>query len=297
MSQFLVEVFLRATDLALVSIALSMVYSLVRFPNVALVQYATAGAFIAYSLASTGLNIIFAVAIAAAVVGCLSVLLNRLIFNRLLAANSSMAMVGSLAVAMLMTAAFMLTMGTRTSRFDLPFRQTIQMFDARITELQLMTSLGSVAIIVLLGCVLFFTDLGRCIRATAINDSLARATGINTARVKQTVLFISGVLAALGGISLAVRGEVTLQIGNDLLLPVFAAAILGGLGNPIGALIGSIVIAAAETVVTSTNFGFLFGEDYVFLPSNYAVALSFLLLVVTLVFMPGGLLSAEVKRG
>lgn len=297
MLQFLIEIFLRTTDLALIALALSMVYSLARFPNIALVQYATAGAFLTYGFAHIGLPIALAGVLAAAAAGFLALFLNRVIFDRLLAAGSAMAMIGSLAVAMIMTASFMLVMGTRTARFHLPPSPPLKFFGAGLTEIQLITSLASVGAVVMVAAALFLTDIGRCIRAAATNDVLARATGIDTARVRAIVFVVSGALAAFGGTSLALRGEVSIQIGSDLLLPVFAAAILGGLGNPIGAVLGALLIATAETIVTSINFGFLTGAPFAFLPISYVTAASFLLLVVTLLFLPNGILSPEVKRG
>lgn len=296
MSQFLVEVLLRTTDLALVAVALSGVYGLVKFPNIALVQYASAGALGTYMLAVAGLPLALAIPVAVVLVGVLAVLLNRLVFDRLLRAGSAMAMIGSLAVSMLFMAVFMFGIGTRSQRFELPIQAPIEVLDARVTAIQLWTAVGSIAVLALLGAVLFRSDLGRQIRATACSPALAMATGINAERITHVVVFASGALAALGGVSLALRGEANMQIGTDLLLPVFAAAILGGLGNPIGALAGAALIALAETIVTSVNFGFLVGESVAFLPIGYVTAASFLVLVLTLLVRPRGLFGQEVKR-
>ncbi len=110
------------------------------------------------------------------------------------------------------------------------------------------------------------------------------------------VLFWSVVVLSLGGIGLSAKGEMSAQLGLDMLLPVFAAAILGGLGNALGAAVGTVVIAAAETLVTNVNFGPLFGESVLFIPAAYATATSFLLLVVVLLVKPYGLFVSEVKR-
>jgi branched-subunit amino acid ABC-type transport system permease component len=93
----------------------------------------------------------------------------------------------------------------------------------------------------------------------------------------------------LGGISLVVKGELNIQLGTDLLLPVFASSILGGLGNPMGAVVGAIVIATAETLVTNVDFGVLLARDFAFLPAGYATAASFAILVRALLLRPQGL--------
>ena len=87
-----------------------------------------------------------------------------------------------------------------------------------------------------------------------------------------------------------------INLGQDLLLPVFAAAILGGLGNPLGAVAGSLLIAFTETVVTNLNFGWLFGTPVAFLPVAYISAASFLILLLALLLKPYGLFDREVRR-
>jgi len=296
MRQFLIEVVIRTSDLALVAVALSSVYGLVRFPNVALVQYATAGAASTLLLSSAGMPLLAAAALSALLTGALAVMLNALVFNRLLRAGSAMAMIASLAVSMLFLAAFMIAIGTRPQRLDLPIELPLDFFGAAVTRLQLLTTGTSIAVLALFTLLLFRTDLGRQVRATSNNEVLARATGIPTEKVKLVVVFLSGLLAGLGGIALGVRGEVGMQLGNDLLLPVFAAAVLGGLGNPMGALAGAALIAVAETAVTNIDFGFLFGRQLVFLPIGYVTAASFAILVVALLWKPQGLFVREVHR-
>jgi branched-subunit amino acid ABC-type transport system permease component len=296
MVQFVVDVLIRAVDLALIAIGLSSVYSLIRFPNVALVQYATTGALLALGLQMAGLPLVVAAIAACALVGIIAVVLNVIVFERLLRAGSAIAMIGSLALSMVFSAIFLVTAGPRPKRFELEINPPLRFLGARLTEHQLMSVGISVLAIIVFALILFRTDLGRCMRATSTNSVLASATGIDTRKVTNTVVFLSGVMAALGGIGLSVKGEMSAQLGLDMLLPVFAAAILGGLGNALGAAVGAVVIAAAETMVTNVNFGPLFGESVLFIPAAYATAASFLLLVVVLLIKPYGLFVSEVKR-
>lgn len=296
MVQFVVDVLIRAVDLALIAIGLSSVYSLIRFPNVALVQYATTGALVALGLQMAGLPLVVAGIVACAFVGLVAVVLNVVVFERLLRAGSAIAMIGSLALSMVFSAIFLVTAGPRPKRFELEINPPLRFLGARLTEHQLMSVGISALAIAVFALILFRTDLGRCMRATATNSVLASATGIDTRKVTNTVVFLSGVMAALGGIGLSVKGEMSAQLGLDMLLPVFAAAILGGLGNALGAALGAIVIAAAETFVTNVNFGPLFGQSVMFIPAAYATAASFLLLVVVLLIKPYGLFVSEVKR-
>lgn len=296
MFQFFVDVLMRACDLMLVAIGMSAVYSLMKFPNIALVQYAATGGVLAIVLQKAGMPVGVAIVIAVVLTGMLAVILNEFLFNRMLKIGSSTAMIGSLAVSMVFSAVFLVTVGPSPSRFALPVSRPIRILDARITEPQLLGLVIVAAAIGVFAFLYFRTDLGRCMRATSTNEVLADATGINTGRMKTIIVLISGVMAALGGVAIALKGEVDIQVGMDLLLPVFASAILGGLGNPFGAIAGALLISAAETVVTAVNFGPLMGEVVAFLPVAYASAISFLLLVAALLWRPRGLFVSEVKR-
>lgn len=294
--QFLIDIVLRTGDVALVAVALSAGYSLVKFPNIALVQYATVGPFLAYLFASWGAPLAAAALAASLVVGILAVLLNIAVFERLLKSGSSIAMIGSLAVGMLFTAALLVTAGPDSRHFDFPVRAPLDVLGSPVTPTQIAAILISVVVFLLLAVLLFLTDIGRCMRATAANPDLARATGIDARLVVRFIIFLSGGLAALGGIGIAIKGDLNILLGQDLMLPVFAAAILGGLGNPMGALFGALVIATAETLAASLNFGPVVGRSFLFIPANYITTASFLILVLALLFRPHGLFVNEVKR-
>lgn len=296
MIQFLFDVLIRSVDLALIAVALSAVYSLIRFPNVALVQYAVVGAFATMSLNAAGLPLALAIVLSALFVGLLAVIFNVMIFERLLKVDSAIALIGSLSLSMILSAAFLLIYGPAAYRLKLSVAPAMRFFGARITEHQVTTLIITALALGVFALILFRTSLGREMRATAINGVLASATGIDTRRVTNIVVFISGVLAALGGITLAMRGSVSIDLGTNMLLPVFAAAILGGLGNALGAVVGALIIAAAETVITNTNVGPLFGEDLYYLPASYAPVASFAILVACLLFRPKGLFVSEVSR-
>ncbi len=85
-------------------------------------------------------------------------------------------------------------------------------------------------------------------------------------------------------------------LGNDLLLPVFAAAILGGLRNPLGAVAGAVVIAVAETLMTNLDLGAVVGSSSWYLPLGYLPAGSFLMIALCLVWRPEGLFANPVRR-
>lgn len=296
MLQFLVDTVLRASDLALIALGLSMLYGLVKFPNVAHVQYAMFGAYATYALHAWGLPLVAALLAGSAAAGLLTLALQWLVFQRLLRGGPAIAMIGSLAVAMLVIAAMQALAGSFPRMFQLPRVQPLVLGDARITWTQLYFMGTTLVLLALFMLVLFHTRLGRAMRALSGNPMLAHASGLNATRITYGVSFASGAIAGLGGSMLALSTGAHINLGNDLLLPVFAAAILGGLGNPVGAVFGALLIALTETAVTNINFGPLLGQALAFMPVAYISAASFLILLLALLFKPHGLFDREVRR-
>ena len=296
MFQFFVDTILRASDLALVALGLSMLYGLVKFPNVAHVQYAMIGAYATYALHAAGVPLVGALLAASTLTGLVTAGLHVLVFRRLLRGGPAIAMIGSLAVAMLAIALMQGLAGSFPRMFNLPRVEPLVLNGARISYTQLHLICTTAILLVLFVLLLFYTRQGRAMRALASNSMLANASGLNAEHITYFVSFTSGAIAGLGGSMLALSTGAHINLGNDLLLPVFAAAILGGLGNPLGAVAGALLIAATETAVTNINFGPLFGRALMFMPVAYISAASFLILLLTLLFKPYGLFDREIRR-
>jgi branched-subunit amino acid ABC-type transport system permease component len=100
---------------------------------------------------------------------------------------------------------------------------------------------------------------------------------------------IAGGLAAISGIELALESAATPALGFNLLLPVFSAAIVGGLGSVLGAVIASYGVALLEAIALALDFG---GSA---IPVSYRPAIGFVFLILALIFRPQGLLGAKVR--
>jgi len=106
----------------------------------------------------------------------------------------------------------------------------------------------------------------------------------------------SRVYAALGGFMLALEHALFPRLGFNILMPVFGAALVGGIGNPYGAMLGALVIGLAENIILGTNFGALLGLGGLFdvgevlVPTGYKPAVSFIIIILVLLFRPVGLL-------
>jgi branched-chain amino acid transport system permease protein/neutral amino acid transport system permease protein len=143
---------------------------------------------------------------------------------------------------------------------------------------------GALAIILVLALYLFLTrtKMGKAMRATSDNMDLARVSGINTERVIWWTWAISAALAATAGVLLAVFQAQLLPImGWRFLIPLFAAVILGGIGNPYGALVGALIIGVTAEVSTQ------------WLNPAYKVVVAFLIMIVTLLIRPRGIFGAR----
>jgi branched-chain amino acid transport system permease protein len=243
-----------------------------------------------------GVPLPVAILIACVLTGLLTLALHLLVFRRLLRAGPAITMIGSLAVAMLVVAFAQGFAGSFPRMFSLPMTEPVIVGGVRLSHTQIAAMLTTAVLLVLFTLLLFFTRTGRAMRALSTNPALAAASGLNAEGITRLVNFASGAIAGLGGSVLALSTGAHINLGHDLLLPVFAAAILGGLGNPLGAVLGALLIALTETLVTNLNFGPLLGKSIAFLPVSYISAGSFLVLLLALLFKPYGLFDREVRR-
>jgi len=126
------------------------------------------------------------------------------------------------------------------------------------------------------------TKIGKAIRATSSNPELALASGINIDRVIWITWFVGGGLAAIAGIFRGADTQIWPMTGWDIILPMFAVVILGGIGNFYGAIAAAFIVGLAENigVVALVALG---------LSTTYRMAIPFVILIITLIIKPQGL--------
>ncbi len=146
------------------------------------------------------------------------------------------------------------------------------------------------------------TRTGKSMRAFSDNEDLALLSGINPDRVVQVTWIIAAALAVIAGTLYGLDKSFRPFTYFQLLLPIFAAAIVGGLGSPIGAIAGAFVVAFSEVVVTyawKKVLGYLLPTEWApdgltqLLSTDYKVAVSFSILIIVLLFMPTGLFKGK----
>ena len=167
------------------------------------------------------------------------------------------------------------------------------------TAVTLITAIVTVA---LLFWFLQKTRTGKSMRAFSDNEDLALLSGINPDRVVQVTWIITAALAVIAGTLYGLDKSFRPFTYFQLLLPIFAAAIVGGLGSPIGAIAGAFVVAFSEVVVTyawKKVLGYLLPAEWApdgltqLLSTDYKVAVSFSILIIVLLFMPTGLFKGK----
>jgi branched-subunit amino acid ABC-type transport system permease component len=171
--------------------------------------------------------------------------------------------------------------GPKSYRVD-PYRVFV-LGSVRLSEAQVITIATAAATIVAVGLFLALTTTGRVLRAMADDRSLAAVAGIDVGRATRIAWIISGVLAGLAGVLAAtVEYSFDPNFGFQLLLPVFAAVVLGGIGSAYGALAGGLALGLAQEI--STWSGFAGGVNPVYKP-----VVAFAVLAVALLIRPQGL--------
>jgi branched-subunit amino acid ABC-type transport system permease component len=278
----------------LASVGLSLLYGIGDFANFAHGEFLTVGAYAALvAYADLGLPFLAALAVAMVATAVVAVALDRVLFVRHRDSSPIVLLIVTIGVALVLRSLVRVVWTSELQSYGLPLRRGIQFVDATVPVagydllLRLRLTADDLRIVALaagfaLATHLFLTrtKTGVAMRATADNRSLAKVTGINTDRVLTVTWALSGALAAVGGVFLGVQtGVVRPRMGFSILLVVFAAVILGGIGSPYGAMLGAYVIGIAQ-------------EMSIALPgvsASYRVAVSFLILLGVLLVKPEGI--------
>lgn len=235
---------------------------------------------------SFGYGLVVAMVITAALTAAIFVGLDRLVYRRLRDRKSGIVMfaIASLGLAFIMRSLILIFWGPTPRLYTPGIRNRLELpLDVSILADQVFI-LG--AALVVTGAVywlLFRTKLGKAMRAMADNPDLARVSGINTDRIVTWTWAVSGTLVAVAGVLLALQAHLSSELGFTLLLPLFAAAIVGGLGNPQGALVGGLVVGITQEVAVTFDF----------LSPGYKFSIAFVLLILILLVRPRGLFGEQ----
>lgn len=300
MTQILIDSLIRAAELSFLAVGLTMVYSVLRFANFAHVEFATIGAYLTFAFSSTlGLPLALAAVCAMALTGALGVGIDRAIFSRPRATSPIMLMIISFALGIGLRETVRAIWGPSPFFYNVGIMAPWQVFGARITPTQVAVIAAALVAMLAFHLLLSRTTLGIAMRATADNAPLAQASGIPTRSVVRAVWFIGAAFAALGGILIGLNTQVKPDMGLGIIIETFAAAIVGGIGSPYGAILGAALVGIAENVGLAINWSpalALLGIEtsgYSYIPTGYKAVLAFSLLIITLLLRPQGLIGTR----
>ena len=271
-----------ASILAVAAVGFTLQFGVTNILNLAFGDVMTASAFIGYIATQNGANIWLAVALCGLFGAVFSMLLNRLLYTPFVRHGTKLfgMIVVTIAVSLILQNAIQAIWGP--SFFSLKFSsgRSYHLGSMVFTTSQFGIMGIAVASMVGVYSLLRYSKLGKAMRATACDPALARSCGIATDRVIDVGWLLSGALCGIAGISLAMNvTSFTSTTGGTFLIAIVAAAVLGGVGQAYGAMLGALTIGLSSEVAAGV------------IAPSYKQVVAFAVLVIVLLIRPQGILS------
>jgi branched-chain amino acid transport system permease protein len=294
--QFLADGLIAGALIGLGAIGVTLTYSILRFANFAHGEFVSFGAYATLLLAaiigsvvagadqpigpfSFGWGVIVAAVAAMASTGALALALDAVLFKRLRDKGAAITIVmASFGASMALRSLLEFAFTSRPAYFSRDLQIALPVgLGIRVTPDQI--ALLGITAVLMIGVHLLLTrsQIGRAMRAVSENPALARVAGVDVARVIRAAWLIGGALACVAGVMLGLLVQIRPFMGCDLLLPMFAAAILGGIGSVPGALAGALIVGVSEAAAVQM------------IGAEWRAAVAFLLLIGVLLVKPTGL--------
>lgn len=273
---------LTASILALAAVGFTVQFGVTNILNLAYGDVMTAAAFIAYVASGWGLGGWWGLLFGGLFGAVFSFALNRVIYTPFIRRGASLftMIIVTIAVSLILQNVLQGIWGPGFFSLHVPPGPTVRALGTVLTESQLVVVLIAVAAMLALHGLLKFTRLGKAMRATAADPELARNCGIRTQLVTDVAWLISGLLCGVAGVTLVVDfGSFQSTTGGAFLVPIVAAAVLGGVGQPYGAMLGALVVGVVSEVSATV------------INPSYKEVVAFAVLIVVLLIRPQGIIS------
>ena len=271
-----------ASILAIAAVGFTLQFSVTNILNLAYGDIMTASVFSAYLANQAGVNVWLSLVIAALFGAVFSVLINRFVYFQFVRRGTKLFAMIIVTIAMSLIIQNSLLAIFRPTFFSLNTSQgqSYHVVGMVFTTSQL--AIMGVAVLAMLAVHLLMTRtrLGKAMRATATNPGLARSCGVATDRVIDLAWLVSGALCGIAGVVLVLNTATFSEVtGANFLVPIIAAAVLGGIGQPYGAMLGALTIGLVTEVSAAV------------ISPSYKDLVAFGILIVVLLLRPQGILS------
>lgn len=274
-----------ASVLALAAVGLTLQFGVTNFVNFAYGEMLTIGAYFAFVMNTVlHLNIWLGMLIAAALTGVVSLLINVFVIQPFVRRKSPLIilLVVTIGLSLFLENGIQAIWGPEFKQYSISIGTPVHVGPLILTWQQIIIILIAVAAMTGIHILLKYSRIGKAMRAMSDNPELAKISGINTTRITNLTWLLSGFLAGLAGVVLAMNvNSFTPALGSEFLFIIFAAVILGGIGRPYGAMLGALVIGLAME------------ESASFMDSAYKTVVAFMILVLLLLFRPQGILPSR----
>jgi branched-subunit amino acid ABC-type transport system permease component len=274
-----------ASILALAAVGVSLQFGVTNYINFAYGDFLTLGAYLAW-LAYVPLHLNFFVGSALAILtlGGISMLVARFVMQPFIRRQTPVLflLIVTFGISLIVSNGLQGVFGANFQTFNLPSQQDIQIGPFVLTGNQLGIIAIAVGVMFAVHMLLTRTKFGKAMRAMSDDRDLARISGVDTERIAIWTWFVSGCLAGLAGIVYAMNVVLFEPfVGQSFLFVIFSAVILGGIGQPYGAMLGALIIGLATEMSAAV------------INSSYKSTAAFLILIVVLLLRPQGIIPSR----
>ncbi len=279
LAQAVIDGLLSGALIAVPAIGFTTIFAVLRFPDFAVAAYATIGAFAGWWVnIRLGWGVVPILATAFIVAALVGAAAEQAALKPLRGAGALTVAIGSIALNLVLENVVRFIFGNDLQGYDLPLAQDITIGSIRVGPQQIENLVLAAIVLVLVFAFLRFSRFGRAMRAVADNADLARLKGISPGQIEAMAVLLGAGLSGVGGVLIGFDTSIDPLTGDRVLLSVFAAAVLGGLGSIPGALAGALLLGVAEEVTLLAA------------PATYRGAIGFVAILLMLTFRPRGLL-------
>ncbi|ASJ70707.1 branched-chain amino acid ABC transporter permease [Granulosicoccus antarcticus] len=302
MLQSLFDGILVGSILSLGAIGLTLVMHILRFANFSHAELISMGAYFTLTLdsvfnalsnslssklpmLSVSVSLIIAMLCALLITGVIAAIIDRLVFKRLREQAGPLTMVfASFGISLIIRNAIGLVYGLKSTHYngDIAFAMMLSSDPLLLVKADQLFILA-LTLLVMVSLHLFIsrTSVGFALTAISENPVLAQVNGINLAAMVRLAWMLGGALAAIAGVCYALNNQLSPVMGRDLVLSLFAAAIVGGIGSIYGAALGGLIVGLASSMAL------------LIIPTGYKPAVPFLIILLVLYLRPNGLFGEE----